>query len=133
MVSATAVLALLVLATQPGCLWVHSHHECRIEFHATVLDGSTGQPVSGTAVRVNVGERIVYDGATDPNGELSFTHAVTCDHGSRFSRQDDIQPLSVTFILETGGFGTMEIPVLFEHHKRTLALGEIRLVPEEGQ
>ena len=93
------------------------------------MDGSTGEPVSGVAVVIRAGDRLVYDGETGAGGEIAFRYETGCPDDARRDRED---PLAVTFEFDLGAYGRVEIPVHFEQNKRTLSLGEIRLVRQEG-
>lgn len=96
------------------------------------MDGATGEPVSGVAVAIRAGDRLVYDGETGAGGEIAFRYETGCPDEAHRGRRDREDPFAVIFEFDMGGYGRVEIPVRFEQNKRTLSLGEIRLVRQEG-
>lgn len=126
---------LLVAVGATGCVFGRAPHSHSIDFHGTVVDGASGAPISGSSATVQVGNEVVFDGATGADGTLAFTHELVCGRrdGVVIPRDRDNGRLSVTIKVETGEYGTVEIPVRFDHGTHNLSLGTIRLVREEGE
>ena len=87
----------------------------------------------GIHVVVKDGARVVYDGTTGEAGELAFRYVVDRRHRDR---PDAVlhgieEPLSITFVIDAGKYGTVEIPVAFDRNMQTLSLGDIRVLHKE--
>ena len=128
------VLMIVLVAVLLGSCVTFATHGHAIAFQGTVVDATTGQAISGVAVVVRVGDHVIYDGDTGTGGQISFEHEVKCCHRSNAPcavEQQDEQ-LSIVFSIDAGDFGTVEIPVAFDHGMQVMSLGDIRVVHEEN-
>ncbi|MBX3175877.1 MAG: hypothetical protein KF886_00810 [Candidatus Hydrogenedentes bacterium] len=124
--------AAAALSGLAGCAGLGGPCRHVVDFSGAIVDGATGEPVSGVAVAIRAGDRLVYDGETGAGGEIAFRYVTGCPGEAHRGRRDREGPLAVIFEFDMGGYGRVEIPVRFEQNKRTLSLGEIRLVRQEG-
>lgn len=113
-----------------GCVAARGGHLHAIDFHGAIVDGATGKPLPGIALVVTVGDRIVFDGVTDDDGVLSFACEVVHEHRRdlRTANSGEARDVVVTFKIQAGDQGGIEVPVRLGPGKRELSLGEIRLV-----
>lgn len=117
-----------------GCVHQYAAHSHEVDFNGVLVDGQTDKPMSGLEVEVRSGDKVVYEGETDGDGAIRFTHVFACDHGGRFSGGETAltKPLTVVFHVDAGEYGVLEIPVRLIHGSDEESLGELRLIPKEG-
>ena len=127
------LLTALALGTT-GCLHQHAAHSHTVDFNGVLVDGQTDKPMSGLEVEVRSGDDVVYEGETDGDGAIHFTHAFACDHRERISGGEGAPPnaLTVVFHVDAGDYGVLEIPVRLIHGSDQASLGELRLIPKVG-
>jgi hypothetical protein len=126
-------LVVLVMGTF-GCLHQNTAREHVVEFNGVLLDGRTNKPISGLEVEVRSGDRVVYNGETDGNGAIHFTHTFGGEHRKPIADGETtpVNGLTVLFHVDAGDYGVLEIPVRLIHGSDEGSLGELRLVPKEG-
>ena len=117
-----------------GCLHQYAAHSHEVDFNGVLVNGQTDKPMSGLEVEVRSGDQVVYEGETDGDGAIHFTHAFACGHRERISGGGMAQPetLTVVFHVDAGDYGVLEIPVRLIHGSEEGSLGELRLIPKEG-
>jgi len=127
------LLTVLALGTV-GCVHQYAAHGHAVEFNGVLVDGQTNKPMSGLEVDVRSGDRVVYEGETDADGDLHFTHTFECSHRKPFSGGEGAPSgeLTVVFHVDAGDYGVLEIPVRLIHGSDEGSLGELRLIPKEG-
>jgi len=126
------MVPVLIALMLGGCLSCIRHGHV-VDFHGLVVDGGSGLPVPGIHVVVKEGARVVYDGTTGGGGELVFRYEVDSRRRDRPEGvlQAPEEPLSITFVIDAGKYGTVEIPVAFDRNMQTLSLGDIRVLHKE--
>lgn len=126
-------LATLAMGTS-GCLHRNTVPAHMVEFHGVLVDGQTNKPIPGLEVEVRSGDRVVYDGETDGDGTIHFTHTFNSDH-RKPGLGGEVAPanaLTVVFNVDAGDYGVLEIPVRLIHGSDEGSLGELRLIPKGG-
>jgi hypothetical protein len=129
------LLLLVALAMETsGCLHRSTAQAHAVEFNGVLVDGQTNQPISGLQVEVRSGDHVVYNGETDGEGAIHFTHTFIDNHPEPISGGEatPVKGLTVVFHVDAGDYGVLEIPVRLIHGSDEGSLGQLRLVPKEG-
>lgn len=127
------LLVALSLGTS-GCVHQYAPHGHEVDFNGVLVDGQTNKPMSGLEVEVRSGDDVVYEGKTDGDGAIHFTHTFKDDPGGRAPDGEGSasRELTIVFHVDAGDYGVLEIPVRLIHGSDEGSLGELRLIPKEG-